>query len=84
MNLDDHPLAKNPPPNLLRKPAANMQVVDLHVKETNDEQNIEIKEEPATLSAISNGNGGALDNGTNANLFNIKDTYIMTKEQSDL
>ena len=33
---------------------------------------------------VVNGNGHAFDDTNNANLFNIKDTYIMTKDQVDL
>ena len=33
---------------------------------------------------VVNGNGHAFDDTSNANLFNIEDTYIMTKDQADL
>lgn len=75
----DNPLMPRPANN-------NVQVVDLQQKGSSQEdKSIVIKEEPLAASmVVVNGNGHAFDNATNPNLFNIEDTYIMTKDQADL
>ena len=84
-NNDTQKYIENP---LMPKPNSGMQVVDLQQNggSEHEDKSIIIKEDPLAASmVVVNGNGThAFDDTNNANLFNIKDTYIMTKDQADL